>query len=149
MSKLVQAFLSGIFFTYFIDFFFFLGIKINYIDFYEIALYYNILFADNQNIFIYLFFTIIIGYLVIYLNALKIKIFIVGTLMLLSFSTMIQPIGYSLGKILFMQSAKEVRFETKDKKIEIDYKTKTETEIFFQLYNLFYEPNYHLCLSFC
>ncbi len=111
MSKLFQAFLSGIFFTYFIDFFLFLGIKIHYIDFYEIEIYYNILFADNQNIFIYLFFTIFIGYLVIYLNALKTKIFIVGTLMLLSFSTMIQPIGYLLGELLFMK--KKITFQTK------------------------------------
>ena len=111
MSKLVQALLSGIFFTYFIDFFLFLGIKIDYIDFYEIEIYYNILFADNQNIFIYLFFTIFIGYLVVYLNAIKTKIFIVGTLMLLSFSTIIQPIGYELGKFLFM--TKNITFQTK------------------------------------
>ena len=110
MSKLFQAFLSGIFFTYFIDFFLFLGIKIHYINFYEIEIYYNILFADNQNIFIYLFLTIFIGYLVIYLNSLKTKIFIVGILMSLSFSTMIQSIGYSLGEFLFMK--KNITFQT-------------------------------------
>ncbi|MEA3228433.1 MAG: hypothetical protein U9P38_05090 [Campylobacterota bacterium] len=111
MSKLVQALLSGIFFTYFIDFFLFLGIKIHYIDFYEIDLYYNILFADNQNIFIYLFFTTLIGYLVIYLNATTIKVTLVGLLLTLSFSTMIQPIGHSLGVLLFMN--KNITFKTK------------------------------------
>jgi len=52
MSKLIQAFLAGIFFTFFLDFFIFLGILLHYINFYEIDLYYNILFADNQNIFL-------------------------------------------------------------------------------------------------
>jgi len=103
MSKLFQAFLSGLFFTYFLDFFLFLGIKIYYIDFYEIEIYYNILFADNQNLYIYSFFTILLGYVTIYLNSLKIKIFVVGTLLLLSFSTMIEYIGYSVGEILFMK----------------------------------------------
>ena len=52
MSKLVQAFLSGAFFTFFLDFFLFLGMKLNYIDYYKIDLYYNPFFADNQNILI-------------------------------------------------------------------------------------------------
>ena len=51
MSKLIQALLTGIFITFILDFFIFLGIKQNYIDFYEIDVYYNILFADHQNIF--------------------------------------------------------------------------------------------------
>jgi len=103
VSKLFQALLSGIFFTYFIDFFLFLGVKIHYIDLYEIEIFYNILFADNQNIYIYLFFTLFIGYLTIYLNAIKTKLFIVGVMLFLSFATMIQPIGYSVGEMLFMK----------------------------------------------
>jgi len=103
MSKIFQALLSGIFFTYFIDFFLFLGVKINYIDFYEIEIYYNILFFDNQNIFIYSFLTIFIGYLTIYISSLKIKLSIIGTFLFLSFSTLIQPLGYNIGKLLFMK----------------------------------------------
>jgi hypothetical protein len=66
MTKLFQAFLTGAFFTFILDFFLFLGMKLNYIDKHNIDLYYNIFFADNQNIFIYGFFTLLIGYLVIY-----------------------------------------------------------------------------------
>jgi hypothetical protein len=103
MSKFFQAVLSGIFFTYFIDFFLLLGIKLNYIDFYEIEIFYNIFFADNQNIYIYLVTSFFIGYLTIYLNAIKTKLFIIGTLFLFSLLSLIQPIGSALGELLFMK----------------------------------------------
>ncbi len=103
MSKLFQAFLSGLFFTYFIDFFLFLGIKINYIDFYEIDLYYNILFADNQNIYLFLLSTFIIGYFVIYNNSTKLKVSFIGILFFLSTLTLVSPIGHKVGELLFMK----------------------------------------------
>ena len=102
MSKLVQALFSGIFFTFILDFFIFLGIKLHYIDFYEIGLYYNILFADNQNIFVFTAFTLLIGYLVIYLNSTKIKMYTVGLFFVLSFSTLIAPIGHGVGEMMLM-----------------------------------------------
>ena len=103
MSKLVQALFSGIFFTYILDFFIFLGIKLHYIDFHEIDLYYNILFADNQNIFVFSFFSILIGYLVIYVSNIKIKLSIIGFMFLLSFSTLLQPIGQGIAEMLLMK----------------------------------------------
>lgn len=102
MSKLVQALFSGMFFTFILDFFIFLGIKINYIDFYEIDLYYNILFADNQNIFIFILFSVFIGWLVIYVNSNKIKLSLVGLMFALSFSTLIHPIGHSVAQMMLM-----------------------------------------------
>ncbi|QOP46066.1 hypothetical protein [Sulfurimonas paralvinellae] len=102
MSKIVQMILSGIFFTFILDFFLFLGIKENYIDAHGIKLYYNILFADNQNIFVFIIFTLIIGYVVMYLSN-KTAIIIVSTLFLLSASTLIPPIGSFAGEILFMK----------------------------------------------
>ena len=100
MSKLVQAFLSGAFFTFFLDFFLFLGIKLNYIDFYKIDLYYNILFADNQNIFVYLFFTLLFGFLITYIKNTKLGIIIIGGLLLLSLTTLIAPIGHQVGSMI-------------------------------------------------
>jgi len=102
MSKVIQALLSGMFFTFILDFFLFLGIKENYIDYYEIKVYYNILFADHQNIFVFLFFTILLGYITIYLSN-KIAIILVGTLFILSTSTLIPPIGKKLGEELLMK----------------------------------------------
>jgi len=103
MSKLFQALLSGVFFTYFIDFFFFLGIKINYIDFFKIDIYYNILFADAQDIYIFTFLTLFLGYITIYMRSTFIKVFVVGSLFALSALTLIEPIGYSIGEKLFMK----------------------------------------------
>jgi len=102
MSKFFQAFLTGIFFTFILDFFIFLGIKLNYIDFYNINLYYNILFADHQNIYIYTIFSIFIGYLVIYVNHNKTSTIILAVLFAIVSLSLIKPIGNSLGKLMLM-----------------------------------------------
>jgi len=111
MTKVFQAFLTGIFFTFLLDFFIFLGIKHNYIDFYEIDLYYNILFADNQNMYIYALFSAILGFMIIYVENMKLSLGVFGFLFVLSLSTLIQPIGHSLGEKLFMK--KNVTYQDK------------------------------------
>lgn len=110
MSRLVQSFLSGVFFTFILDFFIILGVKINYIDIHNIDVYYNILFADHQNIFVFLFFTIIIGYLITYSTA-KIALISIGMMFLISFSTLIPPIGYKVGELLLVQSNTTIKTE--------------------------------------
>ena len=110
MTKLFQAFLTGAFFTFILDFFLFLGMKLNYIDKHNIDLYYNIFFADNQNIFIYGFFTLLIGYLVTYV-ANTLSLIVVALLFCLSFSTLIPFVGETLAQKLFMH--KGVTIQTK------------------------------------
>ena len=110
MSKLVQAFLSGAFFTFFLDFFLFLGMKLSYIDFYEIDLYYNPFFADNQNIYIYLLFTFLFGFLITYIENTKLNLIIIGGLLALSLATLFQPIGHAIASMLFIE--KNVSFHT-------------------------------------
>lgn len=102
MSKAVQALLSGMFFTFFIDFFIILGIKKNYIDFYEIDLYYNILFADHQNAYLFFTVSIILGFIIIYVNNNRVSITTVGFLSVLALSTLIHGIGNQLGEDLLM-----------------------------------------------
>ena len=102
MIKLVQAFLSGVFFTFLLDFLIFLSIKLHYIDVYEINVYYNILFADHQNIYVYLASTVIIGYIVVYLNN-KVGLTILTMLFVLTSLTLIQPIGHMVGEKLLMK----------------------------------------------
>ncbi|MDF1875183.1 hypothetical protein JHD48_05510 [Sulfurimonas sp. SAG-AH-194-I05] len=109
MSKVVQAFLTGVFFTFFLDFFLFLGIKLHYIDFYEIDVYYNSLFADHQNIYIYTFFTILFGFLITYVEHVKTNIILIGGLFFLALSTLIAPVGFQIGH--FILSQKNVTFE--------------------------------------
>jgi hypothetical protein len=101
MSKIIQAFLAGALFTFILDFFLFLGIKFNYIDLHGIDLYYNILFADHQNIFLYLFLSGVFGYLIIYVHN-KMRIILSTTAMLLALSTLIAPIGTFVGESLLM-----------------------------------------------
>jgi hypothetical protein len=102
MTKAIQALLTGIFFTFILDFFILLGIKQNYIDFYEIDLYYNILFADHQNIYLFSTVSIILGFIIIYINNTKISLIVIGFLSLLALSTLIQNIGHKLGQGLLM-----------------------------------------------
>lgn len=111
MSKMVQALLSGMFFTFILDFFLFLGIQQNYINTHEIALYYNILFADHQNIFIFFGMSIFLAYITLYRSS-KVSLIILLPLFSLVFSTLIPPIGELVGEILLMQ--KNVPLQTKN-----------------------------------
>lgn len=133
MSKIIQAFLSGMFFTFILDFFLFLGIKLNYIDKLEIDLYYNILFADNQNLFIFLFFTILLGYITLYMSN-KTALIVVGLLFAISFSTLISPIGFTTGELLLMQKDKRVEMQKFIYKGDIYYDGRKE--IYFYDYRL-------------
>lgn len=103
MNKAIQAFLTGIFITFILDFFLFLGILLNYINFYNIELYYNILFADNQNGYLFFGLTLILGYIIVYLNNYKISLLVTGVLSFLVLLTLFQGIGHSVGEALFMK----------------------------------------------
>ena len=109
MSKIIQMILTGMFFTFICDFFLFLGIKENYINKHDIALYYNVLFADHQSLLIFLIFTLIIGYVIIYLNS-KIALLVVGLLFTLSASTLFPTIGSYVGELLLMK--KDISIQT-------------------------------------
>lgn len=111
MSKVVQALLSGMFFTFILDFFLFLGIQQNYINSHEIALYYNILFADHQNVFLFFGFSFLLGYITLYQSS-KISLIVLIPLFILVFSTLIKPIGNLAGELLLMK--KNVILKTKN-----------------------------------
>ncbi len=100
MSKAVQAFLSGIFFTFILDFFLFLGIFENYIKVNGIDLYYNILFSDNQSFVLFFLLSIILGYITLYKST-KLSLIVLLTLSVLALSTLITPIGNSVGSMMF------------------------------------------------
>ena len=101
MSKFFQALLTGVFFTFILDFFIFLGVKQNYIDFHNIDLYYNVLFADHQNIYVYSIFSIFIGYLVIYLDNNKISAVALGILFSIVSLTLLPSVGKAVGELMF------------------------------------------------
>ena len=90
------------FFTFILDFFIFLGIKLHYVDFYKINVYYNILFADHQNIFIFALFSALIGFIFTYLDNNKINFIILGSLFFVVSLTLIAPIGNRVGEWMLM-----------------------------------------------
>ena len=134
MSKFVQALLSGVFFTYFLDFFLFLGMKMHYIDYYKIDLYYNPFFADNQNFYIYAFFTLLFGFLITYVENIKLTIVVIGGLFILSLSTLIQPIGHAVTSMFFIE--KNVTYKTKRFTYTGDVYYNGRTQISFYDYDI-------------
>lgn len=125
MSKLLQALLSGMFFTMFLDFFFFLGMQLHYIEALEINVYYNIFFADNQSFLLYFLLSIVLGYVTLYLSH-KVSLVVVGTLFCLSASTLIPDIGYKVGEKLFMQKDKTLYTQRFQYKGDIYYDGRSE-----------------------
>ena len=102
MTKIIQAFLSGVFFTFILDFFLFLGIKLNYIDPLGIEVYYNILFWDHQNIYLFLVLSALLGYIVMFLPN-KVRLPVMTALFALVFATLYPPIGKAVAEAMLMR----------------------------------------------
>jgi hypothetical protein len=109
MSKIFQAFLTGAFFTFILDFQFFLGIKLNYIDRYEIDEYYNILFADHQNLLYIIPLVILIGFVTTYPKTPKIALIVLAALFAITLLVFIPSVGERVGADLFQE--KDVRYQ--------------------------------------
>lgn len=103
MSKFITALLVGMLITFIVDFFIFLGIKLNYIDFFGIDLYYNILFADNQSLLLYFVSTAIFGFIVIYVANKKLTLITLSIVSLIGLSTLIEGVGQNVAKMMFMK----------------------------------------------
>ncbi|OHE06214.1 MAG: hypothetical protein A2513_07560 [Sulfurimonas sp. RIFOXYD12_FULL_33_39] len=134
MNRFIQALLTGIFITFILDFFLFLGILLNYINFHNIDLYYNILFADNQNGVIFFFLSVLLGFIVTYIKNYKISLITVGLLFFLSLLTLIESVGHYVGEAMFMKK----NITLKDKKYSYtgDLYYEGRKEITFYDYNL-------------
>lgn len=103
MSKAIQALLTGMFITFILDFFLFLGVSLHYIEFYNIELYYNILFVDNQNWYLFFSLSIIFGWMVIYVKNYKISLIPILIIATLTSLTLFKDIGYKAGEAMFMK----------------------------------------------
>jgi len=130
MSKFFQALLSGMFFTLIIDFLLFLGLKLNYTDFYEINLYYNALFVNHQNVYIFFALSLFIGFLIIYISNSALSLILVGGMFFLSASTLIPTIGHALGERLFMEKNVTIKTQKYTYRGSIYYKDKTQTTFY-------------------
>ena len=102
MSKVIQALLTGMFITFVLDFFLFLGIFLHYTEHYEIGVYYNVLFADNQNWYLFFTLSVVLGYVVVYVKNSKISLIPVLLVALFVLLTLFKEIGYKAGETLLM-----------------------------------------------
>ncbi len=101
ITKIITAFVTGVFFTFFLDFFFILGLFLNYIKAQDIDIYYNVLFADHQNFFVFFILASLLGYLFIFFKNNKITVLVFFAALVLVNLTQIPSIGKSVGEMLF------------------------------------------------
>lgn len=108
MIKALQAFLTGLFFTFLFDFSLFLGLKLHYIDAHGMKIFFNPFFVDNQNLIVLLVLTLFIGWIAIYQRSLKTAIIVLTLLAFASTSALIPPIGSKFGDALFRQTNRQI-----------------------------------------
>jgi hypothetical protein len=102
MAKMIQALLVGLFITFVLDFFLFLGVYLHYIRPLGIEVYFNVLFADNQNIPLFFAASTVFGYITTYTPN-KIKLPLIGVAFLASLAILIPEIGKKTAQIMFME----------------------------------------------
>ncbi len=101
--RVFNSFFIGITFVSLIDFLYFIGIKLNYFNFYNINVYFNAIFIDNQNFYLIIPSFFIVGYLVLYCKFSKFFTRIYMIVIILAFVTIYEPIGHYFGKLQFMK----------------------------------------------
>jgi len=108
-NKLATAFIAGIFFAFFLDFFFILGLFLNYIQAQDINVYYNVLFADHQSYLIFFSLVAIFGYLFIFFPSTKIATIIFGISFAVVNATQIPSVGFYAGQMMFEETDKVIK----------------------------------------
>ena len=97
IPKIISAILIGFLLIFSINFMFFLGIKINYYDFYNMPMNFNRLFFENINPFFYLIFTSVLGGLFVFPKQVNIGVFTYITILFISALTLLPNIGREIG----------------------------------------------------
>ena len=110
INRVLGSFFMGFIFISILDFLYFIGLKLNYFDFYKIDVYFNVLFVDNQNFYILAPLAGVVGYMLMYSKLAKqfLKIYVI--IILLSATTLYKPIGQSLGEIVFLKDNQRFKF---------------------------------------
>lgn len=101
--RIFNSFFIGIAFVSLLDFLYFIGIKLNYFDFYKITEYFNVIFVDNQNFYLLILSSFVVGYLTLYSKFSKLFTRLYIIVIFLSASSIYQPIGRYFGESEFMQ----------------------------------------------
>lgn len=109
-NRILGSFFMGFIFISILDFLYFIGLKLNYFDFYKIDVYFNVLFVDNQNFYLLLPLSFVVGYMLMYSKLAKqlLKIYVI--IIILSAITLYEPIGKSLGETVFLKDNQRFKF---------------------------------------
>ena len=110
INRILGSLFMGFVFVSILDFLYFIGLKLNYFDFYKIDVYFNVLFFDNQNFYILLPLAFLVGYMTMYSKLSKQFLKIYVLVIIFSAVTLYEPIGKSLGEIVFLQDNQRFKF---------------------------------------
>jgi len=106
--RLITSFLFGFILVALLDFVMFIGMKLNYFDYYDIKEYFNVIFFDNQNFPIFLILALAFGYLMMYSKFAKIFDVLYIIMLLFSITTLYSSVGKSVGERFFLEKDKEI-----------------------------------------
>jgi len=109
MYKIFNSFFIGIAFVSLIDFLYFIGIKLNYFDYYKIKEYFNVIFIDNQNFYLIIPGFFIVGYLVLYCKFSKFFIKVYILVIVLALASIYEPVGRYFGEMQFVRKNQTFR----------------------------------------
>lgn len=104
----LSSFFMGLVLISLLDFIVFIGLKLNYIDFYNIKEYFNVFFFDNQPFLAIAILSLCFGYFLLYTPLRKAMQILYLLTLLVFLSVFIPNVSQNLGKRLFMQ--KELNF---------------------------------------
>ncbi|HIP29885.1 MAG TPA: hypothetical protein EYG93_04190 [Sulfurospirillum arcachonense] len=110
INRILGSLFMGFIFISILDFLYFIGLKLNYFDLYKIDVYFNVLFYDSQNFYILIPLALVVGYMLMYSAFAKpfMKAYII--IIILSTTTLYEPIGRSLGETIFLKENQRFKF---------------------------------------
>jgi hypothetical protein len=140
LAKLFNAFIFGSIFVLLLDFLLFVGLKINYFDYYGIDEYFNTIFVDNQPYFLLFILSIALGYAMLYLKKRRVfdRIYIILVLVLASI--FYQPIAEAVGSFLFIE--KDQKLQVLDENVTTDILYRGREILYLKKPNLFRAVKY-------
>ncbi|WP_069637809.1 hypothetical protein [Campylobacter pinnipediorum] len=119
--KLINSFCAGLLLSLAILFTIFVGIKINYFNYYAINEFFNVIFVDNINFYILLPISTALGYLLLYFRFKKIIIAFYLICLIVCVCSWSEHIGKQIGEFLFMSEPYEkiITYNNETKKIKL------------------------------
>lgn len=139
-SKIFNAFIFGSIFILLLDFLLFVGLKINYFDYYGIDEYFNTIFVDNQPLLLLFILSITLGYMMLYAKKRRVYDRIYIILIIIFGTTFYQPVAEALGTFFFTQ--KDQRLQVLDTNITIDILYQGRQNLYLKKPNLFRAVKY-------